>query len=217
MDCRLTRFDRVYLDLDGPLLDCRRRHHRVFCDLLSAGGVSPSLLPVVDTLWERKRAGATTLDLAREACPTTDADSLRRGWLERIEQDAYLELDELQPLVLDTLARLRGDGRTPRLITARRDRESLDRQLANLGIEDFFDTVIVCSPTQGLRSKHEPLGRDVADFDGSACLVGDSEMDMSAAVTWGLVGLGVDCGIRAAQMLLAAGAHEVRPRLASFL
>lgn len=127
----------IYLDLDGTILDVRRRYYAVYTAIALDLGVEPE---TDYRFWEHRRQGVPT-DWLIASMGDSARKEFGRRWLEEIEQDAYLDMDELLPQAFEALTFLRMHYRLI-LVTMRRERHALMRQLVNLGIYRFFSAII---------------------------------------------------------------------------
>ena len=136
----------VILDLDGPILDGRYRHHACYQTILGEHGYRPL---EIDDYWQMKRQRKDRrAQLAASGAETLYGRFLER-WLELIETRPFLALDRLQPGVPTKLAAWKNQGVRLVLATQRRDRESLIEQLAELGLDSSFQHVVVCDHEKG--------------------------------------------------------------------
>src|SRR5690242_5488261 len=111
------------LDLDGPLLDGRERHHACYRDILTEQGYEP--LPR-DVYWRMKCERVDRRKQLAASGAEGIYDLFLQAWLERIEQPRYLELDRVQPGAVEKLAQWRDEGRTLALATMRQSDSALD-------------------------------------------------------------------------------------------
>lgn len=184
----------LYLDLDGPILDVSSRYYRVHCDLVRALGGEPEL--TASAHWAKRRAGAGAAALAEAEGIGERARAYLEGFLARIEEDAMLELDALQPGALEALGALA--SRQPVvLVTLRQNRAGLERELDRLAIRPHLARVLTASPLDdpGERTK-ERLIRESGLPTDAAWLAGDTEIDLRAARLLGLRAAAITCGIR---------------------
>jgi phosphoglycolate phosphatase-like HAD superfamily hydrolase len=210
----LNACERIYVDLDGPILACERRHHAVLDGLLRTMGAARI---ECDTLWERKRRGETTQAIAASLCKDrADAARIARLWIERVEEVAYLQLDTVHAGVRWALRTWTAEGHDVRLISARRFPNRGRRQLEHAGLTRYFYRTIFCDPRFGKSCKIRHLEADL-DRRVVACLVGDSEVDIVAAKTCGIGAFAVACGVRDAMRLACAGADCIKPSLVDYV
>jgi len=98
--------------------------------------------------------------------------------------------------VEDLLVRLRDEGRTLGLVTAKR-RSTVELAFARLPIAHLFDTVVAGDDTIKHKPSPEPLLLGLERLGataGAAAYVGDSPYDMQAAKAAGLYAIGVTWG-----------------------
>lgn len=196
----------LYLDLDGTLIDVRRRHYLAYAHALNKLGIAP--LSEGD-YWARRRRGAASPELigdVQDACRRRFLDR----WMELVESPAYLRLDTLVPGAKETLASLAACHDLV-LVTLRRDRASLMEQLRELGLFEFFSAVH--SPSDAVYSKVELMNLASEKVAHDAVVVGDSETDVHTAEELGLVSVCVSGGVRNRRYLEALGPTYVIPSI----
>ena len=115
----------LLFDLDGTLLDVRRRHFAVYSHVLRELGQPP--LPEAE-YWRRRRDGEGTLSIVGDL-PADLVFRIHSAWLEGIEAPRYLALDRPYAEVRSVLTELQRDHRLV-LVTLRRDAVSLAWQLS---------------------------------------------------------------------------------------
>jgi phosphoglycolate phosphatase len=202
----------IVIDLDGPVLDTRHRHHTCYAEILGEGHCQP-LDP--DVYWRLKRArvGAAEL-LKRSGCAIPPADFERR-WLGLIERAQVLALDVIQLGALQRLRLWKGMGIFMILSSMRRHTASARRQLHNLGLAELFTAVVFCSPSEGPQGKASSVLSVVPATSTREVWIGDTEIDIEAARLAGFRSVAVTCGIRSRTHLLAAQPDLLVPRLSA--
>jgi phosphoglycolate phosphatase-like HAD superfamily hydrolase len=184
-----------FLDLDGTLIDVRRRYFLVHRASLPSA-------PVLDeaAYWELKRAGIDEATILGRHHPLVDV----AGYLARraalIEDDAMLAADTAIAGVDLALSRLAGLGELV-LVTLRGRTDALDRQLGRLDLRRWFAAVL-SAPAAG-----DPAATKAALMVGRArpgdWVIGDTEADVGAGRRLGLATCAVRSGIRAETALAA--------------
>lgn len=181
----------IYFDLDGTLIDVRRRHYAAYAAALRELGCEP--LPE-GTYWARRRRGAASADLIG-----SEDESLRQrfleGWLARVETPAYLRMDRRVPGAIEALDALR-DSYHLVLVTLRRERTALQEQLEALRLHDPFVAVISRSDAAGTDSKVELIRSHAGRLEAGSIVVGDAEADVEAARALKLACVCVTTGVR---------------------
>src|SRR5690349_19782781 len=104
----MDRISACILDLDGPLLDGKRRHYACYRDILAEHGYVA--LPC-DAYWQMKRSRIDRRAQLAASGAGAIYDLFLRAWLERIELPVYLALDRVQPGALARIARWRAEGK----------------------------------------------------------------------------------------------------------
>lgn len=201
----------LVLDLDGPILDGRFRHYACYRGILRAHSHAPIGL---EDYWRMKRRRAGR----REQLAASGAEALyeefSRAWLEQIERPELLALDRLQDGVTTKLREWRDRGIRLILATMRRHPDRLEEQLASLSIRAFFDHVVVCEHRWGGAGKARKVEDAVADLDPEQCLwVGDTEVDVEAARSFGCPVWAVTGGLRTESYLASLSPDFLSPDL----
>ena len=165
---------RIAFDLDGTLIDARRRQVGVAREaLLWATGEKLDEL----RFWRAKRSGATTLGAIRGlGYGAADAERVAQRWAELVETDEWLASDRALTGVRRALGGLRADGAVVTVITARRRREGARCSVQASGIDSLIHELIVVEPDRAVSAKAQALRRCHADG-----FIGDTDSDGRAA------------------------------------
>jgi phosphoglycolate phosphatase-like HAD superfamily hydrolase len=188
----------LYLDLDGTLVDVKRRHYLAYARAAGTVGEQPVSLRAY---WALRRRGASTMELA-------PADEERRAtfletWLAEVESAENLRLDTMIPGARRALSRV-GERYELALVTLRRDWGSLMEQLSWLGLMERFAAVYSRGWSEGCRSpKAYLIELATVELDRRSLVVGDSEEDVRAARQVGLGCVSVTSGVRGRRYLAA--------------
>ena len=186
----------LFLDLDGPLLDVEERYFRVHHDILAELGYSD---PVDDkaSYWRMKRdRRPLSAFLMEKGKSLVDEGIHRRRWLETIESEDYLDFDRIIPGAKQQLGKLSGPH-TLVLVTLRRNREGLIRELECLQLRLFFRAVLCkAQRTRDSWKVRHDLIRSSLLLEFDRWIIGDSEVDILAGKSLGLTTVAVLSGIR---------------------
>ena len=165
---------RIGIDLDGTLLDSRRRHVEAL--LRVAGHLAiPFSEDKARCYFELKCNGATGVEALRQL-NVPAAEDIAQRWLALIENTEMLTLDKLYPDTLEVLKRQQHAGDIFVLVTARRDSAAVKHQIASLGLEPVLHEIIVLNPMDQTRSK-----AIATKNHGLQAVVGDTEVDLGWA------------------------------------
>lgn len=163
----------IAFDLDGTLLDSRKRHSIVLNFVLDKFNLK------IDTsdLIEFKRCGKNNIDyLISKGVSEALVNDIQREWINNIENIEFLKFDELYPNTINLLQEY-SQNNDLILVTARNNEINLKKQISNLQIGSFFKDIFVVKPGQNAaKYKSEVLIQQNAKL-----MIGDSEIDKQAA------------------------------------
>jgi len=168
---------KIIFDLDGTLLNSRKRHEVVLGDSISQYGMLPP--KSISDYVEKKREGINTYCYLKEYLNYNDelAKRISEIWTQNIEQEHYLVLDKLYKDSIPCLETLRNSYDLI-LVSARKNQNGLFEQLQKLNIEHYFYEVICVSPVNAKEKKIEAIEK----YKMQVCLVvGDTEVDYACA------------------------------------
>lgn len=182
------------IDLDGTLIDSRKRHAFVMQDVLSHTKYSFN----ADSYMSYKANGNTGLQYLTEIAgiDVSEARDIQQEWKTRIEYTGYLMADELYP---DTVAFLNSVFERAGVIflTARKNRAGLDGELKRLSLLAYADYTIVADPDDALAQKEKAVHVIHEAYPGATLtVIGDTENEYELAKKCGLESFILDCGFR---------------------
>jgi len=189
------RMKNLFFDLDGTVLDCRRRLYRLFDDLAPGHDLDQ------DEYWRLKRAGQRRDDLLRDRFGFDRAalNALKKSWMERIEDEDRLALDCVWPGLGEILMRLAA-RHSLYLVTNRQFRDRTVRQVEGLGLAGCFTAVLV---TEQRSSKAALIKAANLAGGPDGVFIGDTGEDVLAARELGCRAVAVSWGFSDRGLLAA--------------
>ena len=187
-----------YFDLDGTVLDIRCRLYSIYTDVVKElGGKALS----EEAYWAAKREQFPEELIAKRGNVQNFSQyaKLRK---EKLELPEYLDYDKLIPQAIESLSGLKKNGRIV-LVTLRKSKENLYRQLRRLEIWSLFDKVLVGNDAEeGWRGKAKIISSDSHFAPQDSVIIGDSEADVLAGKNLNIITVAVLSGIWSKDKLL---------------
>ncbi len=185
------RFNYVFCDLDGTLLEDKFRHYECYKAIVKKYG--GNCIPP-DEYWNDKRNKVKRTVLLEKTGFQGTYDDYLSEWLALIETPDFLKYETLKPDTLSFLEWLRDNSEHIVLTTQRRNRKNLLSQLEKLGISGFFEEVASGD------HKTEILG---GEYNKDSLVIGDTEADEETAKRLGCTFIAVTSGLRNEKYLAA--------------
>lgn len=183
---------KIFCDLDGTLIDVVDRHYKVYSEtVLEFNG-----LPLgKDKYWELKRSKVKWDKLLPLSLLSPKIEKLfLKSFIQKIEDPEYLKLDSLMPNAVSTLNALNEIG-VCYLVTLRRNRENVLRELDDLDLARHFTEVLTGhSDNDGYDIKIALIRKKLDGEDG--VVIGDTEADIVTGKELNLQTIAVTSGIR---------------------
>ena len=185
------RFDYVFCDLDGTLLEDKQRHYECYKAIVKKYG--GNCIPP-DEYWNDKRNKVKRTVLLEKTGFQGTYDDYLSEWLALIETPEFLKYETLKPDTLSFLEWLRDNSEHIVLTTQRRNRKNLLSQLEKLGISGYFEEVVSGdNKTDILDGK----------YNKDSLVIGDTEADEETAKRLGCTFIAVTSGLRNGKYLTA--------------
>tara|TARA_Y100000389_G_scaffold204458_1_gene257125 strand:- start:2646 stop:3278 length:633 start_codon:yes stop_codon:yes gene_type:complete len=180
---------KIFLDLDGTLLDIESRYINLFeylCKLFQIDKIKSS------NFWKQKRAGQTNIHILTQLGYEKNLSvNFNNKWASLIEENFWLGFDNLQIDTVDFLDCLIEKKFKIFLLTGRNNRQSLLQQLKKLGINHYFEGIFNVDTSEMVAQKKFLLEEHKPDF-----FIGDSEFDYFACMNSGIKFFCVSNGFR---------------------
>ena len=192
---------KIFIDLDGTLTELQKRHYEVYsrCARQFKGQ-----LIGVDEYWHDKRANVSWHDLLTKSNIDPEQESVFLSEFAKLmESPEMLRFDSLLPSARDTLESLSKTNELV-LVSLRRNRENLIRQLDELDIARYFLTIVSghSETKEDVLKKKADLISSLGDYVG-AIIIGDTEADISVGKHLGIKTVAVLSGMRDKEFLSA--------------
>lgn len=190
---------KIFLDLDGPVLDNKVKHYSIYKSLLCDG--KHPLLPE-DKYWDAKRNKVPERKILEGVISPEEIQRYEQQRLDAIELFDFLKMDTLQPGIIDTLS-CWAASHDIFLVTLRRKRESLARQLRHLGLTPLFKKILNENDNSGVWQVKEKLIREEITRPEECVMIGDTEVDIATGKHFGITTIAITNGIRSHEFLAA--------------
>lgn len=167
----------IFFDLDGTLIDSRRRLYQLFQHL------APESKLTFEEYWEFKRnkvSNETILTKEFRFGPER-VDRFVNDWMGKIETSEFLDLDQNFPGMHAALERLKRQA-TLFVCTARQTRKSTIDQLERLGLLNYFEDAMI---TEQRVSKAKLIAR-ISSLMPHDWIIGDTGLDIQAGRALGI-------------------------------
>ncbi|MCM1251827.1 MAG: HAD hydrolase-like protein [Clostridium sp.] len=176
----------LFWDLDGTLVDSRRRLYELFCYLTDTEWLS------YEQYWDYKNKGYNQQKMLSDVVHyrKTSLEEFSNKWMDNIEKVEWLKKDTLQPGAENLLKRLKEKGYAMFVVTNRQSHKNTVEQLHWLGILPYFESVYAtaqkCRKSEIIRNNISVKAEDI--------LIGDSDEDMIAAQELGITSIIIKSG-----------------------
>lgn len=181
----------LYFDLDGTLLNVNKRIYRSHQIAAQELGLSATSFRKYIYAKKNKLDESFFFHLSKKDEIFMKYDHVRRDCIERMD---CLSLDILRPRVLKSLLFLKSKGYSLNLITARKNRENLDKQLDSLKLSKLFSSVILCEKKSSL---------DIQGLKPGVFFT-DTDEDVRFGLNYGMYTVGIAGGMRTKSILKSA-------------
>lgn len=164
--------DVIAFDLDGTIIDSRKRHSALLNDILKSKEIHIPL----DDLIEFKRNGKNNIDyLVSKGIDEKTAQDVQKEWVEHIEDIKYIDIDTLYD---DSISLLEKNSNNRIIaITARKNKANVYYQLYKLGIIHYFSDICIVTPGKSAQADKQKYIED----NNVKVLYGDTLIDYRAA------------------------------------
>lgn len=130
---------KLFFDLDGTLIDSRKRLYKLFQELIPQSSLS------FEEYWKLKRNNIIHSELLSQYFNYKNSEILlfEKTWMTLIEDDDWLNFDKPFEGVYEYLESLKLDDNKIFIVTARHRKDNALTQISNFGWSDLFDEVLV--------------------------------------------------------------------------
>jgi phosphoglycolate phosphatase-like HAD superfamily hydrolase len=185
---------KIFLDLDGTILDVKHKCYRLYVNLLSHGGFN-----TVDiaTYWKMKRNKVSEKEIASKTTTPMFARYYIERFMSLIETMDYLTLDSVFDSVYETLDKWFSDHNLY-LVTLRQNGFNLNCQLSFFDLHKYFKHIYNVGE---IGVKKEYLIKHEVSDQTNCVIIGDTEADIEAGKILGIKTVAVTSGVREKYLL----------------
>jgi len=183
----------IFFDLDGTLIDSRQRLYQLFQYLV------PQSQLTFDDYWNLKRNKITHEIILNEYFEITDFANFEKVWLQLIENENYLDLDQPFEGVTQYLSDLKKKEISIYVSTARQSRQGVLYQFDRFGWTNLFDGILI---TEQKLDKHDLISPYLSGRKNENWIVGDTGKDIQIGKCLGIKTVAVYSGFLSKEVLL---------------
>lgn len=181
---------KYFIDFDGTLISNKQRLYKFFHDYLPEDLKN---IFNIDEFWTLKRCKINEIDWINSCCNTKlSSVEFSQKKKEKIEENEYLQYDELFPFTLKALNYLKTKG-SLHLITRRSNKTNALNEITHFGLDSYFDDIKVIP--HGTMTKAEVIRKEY-NITKNDFFIGDTEDDISTGINLGIKTIFVLSGIR---------------------
>lgn len=175
----------IYIfDIDGTLVNSKLRHSVLLKDILIEYGKK---IPVnfEDDYIKSKCGGLSTKNYLSTKLGFDDglSQKIATEWVEKIENEEYLMLDELYDDCVPTLERLFKNNKIY-FLSSRSQPLLLKQELIHFDIMKYADKLLISIPGEGASGKAKYIKKlKDENADEEILVIGDTEIDYKAAIS----------------------------------
>lgn len=190
----------IIFDLDGTLLNMHDRYAASYVMAFEEMHVSGMNIYSKE-ITQMRRAGMSGLEIIKRIAPNIDEEVLIKVDESRrriVEETSLLDTDYPIPGLEELLKNLRKENIKLAVLTMRRRRSDVERQLEKFSLLYYFDRIVVTE------EKHKGLTEILDEFGvkpEDTILVGDTEDDIKAGYIVGVATVGVLSGLGGRSLL----------------
>lgn len=203
----------VFLDLDGTIVKLKYRYMdakvEVF-NMLKLNGVPEHLLDLKLSLYEGLENVKNYMESRGETHKYEQLLNYSLEIAERYELDAASDPEILNG-TYETLVRLKYMGLKLSLITNNCLKATI-LTISKLNIGEFFELIVARDHVHAMKPNPAPIRYALSKLnlrEDEAVMVGDSTVDVKAALRAGIVPIGIASGVATRDILMEAGAEYV--------
>jgi len=199
------------MDVDNTLVDVKRRDYRSFCDTASEMGFPPMDF---EEFVNMRLSGASSRTVGTTFLSRHGKLSSLESFLDvrhsRLDRPELFQLDVLFPGTAEALGQISAMEIPIVAATLRHDRQLLEEELVRIGILDYFSGILTAGDIRGHADRpYEPEYDCLCYYKGlvleealnrfglvaeRTAFVSDTEFDIEAGATLGLITVAVETG-----------------------
>lgn len=190
----------IIFDLDGTLLNMHDRYAASYFKAFEEMQVSGMNIDPKEII-QMRRAGMSGLEIIKRIAPDIDEEALIKVDESRrrmVEETSLLDTDYPISGLERLLENLKKENIKCAILTLRKERSDVQRQLEKFSLLHYFDRIVVAE------EKHKGLMEILDEFGVKAedtILVGDTEDDIKAGYKAGVATVGVLSGLSGRSVL----------------
>jgi phosphoglycolate phosphatase len=185
---------KIFLDLDGTLLDVKNKCYRLYVNILLHGGFN---ILNMEAYWEMKKSKISEEEIASKTTTPVFAKYYAEKRISLVETMDYLVLDSVFDKAYGVLDKW-SSCYDLYLVTLRRNSFNLDRQLCLFDLHKYFKCVYNVGESE---FKKEELIKHEISGQITCVIVGDTEMDVEAGKSLSIKTAAVTSGLSRKSLL----------------
>ena len=168
-------------DLDGTLINSSSRHIILLKRIIQEYNISEDAYELLDDYLEYKAKGYSTIRFLKEIIKLSDeqASYITTEWISHIEDEDLLLSDVLYSDAIEVLEALKDN--TIIFVSSRNNEYNALKECKRLNLDCYAAKIFITDPKKGLESKVEVFKRILWKYGRELIVVGDTEVDYSAA------------------------------------